>query len=444
MTTDILDEDDPRPRDHAAEQALLGSMLLGERAIDDAVDTLTGPDDYYSEAHKHIHNAIVDIHGQPKIRADPITVEAHLHKTGLLDRCGGRDYLHRLANSVPVSSNADWYAGIVRDTAKLRRIYETTTRAANRARAREDPDDIIDAAIAELQALIIDAPADAPKLSVADRWDDFVDQLEAGEDPNALDTPWKDMNEVTSFKPGDVIAVGAETSGGKSLLGFNCAAHVALRRQRPVLVASMEMGGTELLARLTAAEAGVDLSRLVNRQLLESDWERIARVAERLRGADNFVLDDSPGLSLSKIRARIRWMTSKGTPPALVVADYLQLITPEGPGGRNRTQEVADISRGLKLMAMEFKVPILALAQFNRGQVGRKPLVTDFKDSSQIEQDSNVILLISKDIPDDPSNPAPDNGIRHVEVAKNRNGPRGREVELQQQGHYARLVSLAR
>jgi replicative DNA helicase len=136
-------------------------------------------------------------------------------------------------------------------------------------------------------------------------------------------------------------------------------------------------------------------------------------------------------------------MTSKGTPPALVVADYLQLITPEGPGGRNRTQEVADISRGLKLMAMEFKVPILALAQFNRGQVGRKPLVTDFKDSSQIEQDSNVILLISKDIPDDPSNPGPDNGIRHVEVAKNRNGPRGREVDLQQQGHFARLVSLA-
>jgi replicative DNA helicase len=264
MTTepDTLDEDDPRPRDHAAEQALLGSMLLGERAIDDAVDTLTGPGDYYTEAHKHIHNTILELHGQPGIRADPITVEAHLHKTGLLERCGGRGYLYRLANSVPVSSNADWYAGIVRDTAKLRRIYETATRIAQRARAREDPDDILDTAIADLQAMILDAPAEAPKLSVADRWDDFVDQLEAGEDPNALDTPWKDMNEVTSFKPGDVIAVGAETSGGKSLLGFNCAAHVALRRQRPVLVAAGEPAapgirlGADRPRRRTAARRG--------------------------------------------------------------------------------------------------------------------------------------------------------------------------------------------
>lgn len=441
---DILEDEDRRPRDIASEQALLGSMLLGERAIDDAVDTLAGPGDYYRESHSHIHTAILEVHGQPDIRVDPITVGAELAKRGLLERCGNRSYLHQLTNSVPVSANADWYAGIVRDTAKLRRIHEIATRTLRRVLTQgEDPDDILDTTIAELQTVIVNEPRDAAKLSVADRWDAFVDELEAGADPNALDTPWKDLNEVTSFKPGDLIAVGAETSGGKSLLGFNCAAHVALRHKRPVLVASMEMGGTELLARLTAAEASVNLTRLVNRKLIEPDWERIAAVADRLSSADNFILDDSPGLSLSKIRARIRWMHSKGTPPALVVADYLQLISPEGSGSRNRTQEVADISRGLKLMAMEFQVPVIALAQFNRGQVGRKPLVSDFKDSSQIEQDSSVILLISKDIPDDPANPGPDNGVRHLEVGKNRNGPRGREIDLEQQGHYARLVSLS-
>lgn len=442
----LEDDDDPRPRDIPTEQALLGSMLLGERAIDDAADILNSSADYYRKAHEHIHNAILEVHGQPKTVVDPISVGRVLEQRGQLELCGGAAYLHRLAGTVPVAANADVYAEIVRDTAKLRRIWELTTRATWHTLERRNPEEILDQLLAELQALSVDQPAEAPKLSVGERWDDFIDQLEAGQDPNALDTPWADLNEVTSLKPGDLITVGAETSGGKSLLGFNCAAHVALRRGKPVLVASMEMGGNELLARLTAAEASVNLSRLVNRQLIEPDWERIARVSDKLRNATNFILDDSSGLTLSKIRARVRWMHSKGIPPALVVADYLQLITPEGSSSRNRTQEVADISRGLKLLAMEFQVPVLALAQFNRGQVGRKPLVSDFKDSSQVEQDSNVILLISKDIPegDDPNNPAPDNGIRFVEVGKNRNGPRGRVVDLEQQGHYARLVSRSR
>lgn len=442
-----LEDEDPRPRDIATEMALLGSMLHGsERAIDDADQILTGSGDYYRDTHSLIHEAILEVHGRPKVAVDPITVGAELDKRGQLERIGGRHELHKLVNSVPVAANADFYAAIVRDMAKLRAIYELTTRATRRTLERDNPEDILDQLLADLQALSVNEPAEAPKLSVGERWDDFIDQLEAGEDPNALDTPWKDVNEVTSLKPGDLIVAGAETGGGKSLLGFNCAAHVALRRNKPVLVASMEMGGTELLARLTAAEASVNLSRLVNRQLIEADWERIARVSDRLRNATNFMLDDSPGLSLSKIRARVRWMHSRGMPPALVVADYLQLITPEGSAGKNRTQEVAGISRGLKLLAMEFQVPVLALAQFNRGQTGRKPLVSDFKDSSQIEQDSNVILLISKDIPegDDPNNPAPDNGIRYVEVGKNRNGPRGRIVDLEQQGHYARLVSRSR
>lgn len=442
-----LEEVDPRPHDIGTEMALLGSMLLGgERAIDDACDILASSADYYRDAHSWIHDAIVEVHGTPKTEVDPISVGRELKKRGQLELCQGVEYLHRLANSVPVAANADVYAEEVRDLAKLRAIWEITTRATRHALERRNPEEILDRLLADLQALSVDQPAEAPKLSVGERWDDFIDQLEAGQDPNALDTPWADLNEVTNLKPGDLVVAGAETGGGKSLLGFNLAAHVALRREKPVLVASMEMGGTELLARLTASEASVNLSRLVKRELIDEDWNRIARVSERLRNATNFILDDSSGLTLSKIRARVRWMHSKGTPPALIVADYLQLITPEGKAGKNRTQEVADISRGLKLLAMEFQVPVLALAQFNRGQVGRKPLVSDFKDSSQIEQDSNVILLISRDVPenDDPNNPAPDNGIRFVEVGKNRNGPRGRIVDLEQQGHYARLVSRSR
>lgn len=230
-----------------------------------------------------------------------------------------------------------------------------------------------------------------------------------------------------------------------SLLGMNLAAHIALRRGKPVLVASMEMTRKELLARLTAAEAGVKLDHLVRRKLTDDDWQRIAKVSDRLANAHNFILDDSPALTVPKIRARVRWMVSQGTPPALVVVDYMQLISPDGGkgGDGNRAQEVAKISRGLKLIADEFAVPVIALAQFNRGSVGRKPLVTDFKDSSQIEQDASVILLLHRELAADGSDTGPRAGQVDLIVGKNRNGNQGREITLNFQGEFGRLRSMA-
>lgn len=230
-----------------------------------------------------------------------------------------------------------------------------------------------------------------------------------------------------------------------SLLGMNLAAHVAMTRGKPVLVASLEMGGSELMARLTAAEATVDLDRLVRRKLEESDWQKIFRASDRMQNAGNFVLDDSPNLTLGKIRARMRWMASNGSSPAMVVADYLQLMTPDSPSAQaNRTQEVAQISRGLKLLAMEFEIPVIALAQFNRGAAGRQPVVTDFKDSSSIEQDSNVILLMHRPLCEDGSDQGDRAGEVDLIVAKNRNGASGRIVPLSFQGHYARIRSMAK
>jgi replicative DNA helicase len=206
----------------------------------------------------------------------------------------------------------------------------------------------------------------------------------------------------------------------------------------------MEMGGSELMARLTAAEAGVNLDSLVRRRITEIDWKRIAKISDRLSNAHNFVLDDSPSLTLGKIRARLRWMTSLGNAPAIVVADYLQLLTPENSRGpKNRTQEVSEISRGLKLIAMEFKIPVVALAQFNRGAVGRRPLLSDFKESSAIEQDSNIVLLLHRELAEDGTDTGPKAGQVEVTVAKNRNGAAGRIVDLAFQGHMARLSSMA-
>jgi replicative DNA helicase len=435
-----------QPNDTEAEQAVLGSMLLSQHAIDRMI-AIVEPDAFYRPAHQTVFITITDLYGRsrnPKI--DPITVGAELERLGELVKIGGQPYLHRLVAAVPTVANAERYAEIVRDKAMLRSVIETSTRAAARAYAQQDTaTEILDDAMAEFQGAATGASPLEVKLSVGDRWATFLDELEAGKDPNALDTPWHDLNEVVELKPGQLVTVGAATGGGKSLFGMNLASHVAIRRNRPVLVASMEMGGSELMARLTAAEVSVDLDRLIRRKLNDHDWARVIKASDRMQNARNFILDDSPNLTLSKIRARLRWMAGHGQPAAMVVADYLQLMTPEGSsGGGNRAQEVALISRGLKLMAMEFEIPVIALAQFNRNSVGRQPLVTDFKDSSAIEQDSNVIVLLHRPLADDGSDTGDRSGEIDVIVAKNRNGPNGRIIPLAFQGHYARLQNFHR
>lgn len=447
MTEPLADLAKMPPHNLEAEQAVLGGMLLSQSAIEDAESVLAGPADFYRPAHATIYSAITALHGQHrKPIIDPITVGAELESIGELRRVGGPSYLHTLVQSTPTAANAGYYAEIVREQAQLRAVIEAATRAAQRAYLRNaEAAEILDAAMADFQAAAAGNAATETKLSVADRWLGFIDELEAGRDPNALSTPWPDLNEVVDLKPGQLITVGAATGGGKSLLGMNLASHVALTIGKPVLVASMEMSGVELMARLTSAEAGVDLERLVRRQLEDADWQRIFRAAPRLQNAANFILDDSPSLTLSKIRARMRWMASQGTPAALVVADYLQLLTPENNRGgeKSRAAEVAELSRGLKLLAMEFGVPVVALAQFNRNAVGRQPVVSDFKDSSGIEQDSNVIILMHRPLCEDGSDVGPRSGEVELIVAKNRNGPSGRIVPLAFQGRLGRLRSIA-
>lgn len=435
------------PHDREAEMAVLGAMLLSRSVIDPIAAILSDAADFYMPRHQTVYRTITDLYARsrdPKI--DTITVAAELLATGELAKIGGAAYLHTLVAAVPAVSSATYYAEIIRERAQLRTVLEATRRATSRAlTAALTAAEILDAAMADLQAAATGTTTTDVRLSVSDRWMGFVDELEAGADPRALDTPWMDLNEVVELKPGQLVTVGAATGGGKSLLGMNLAAHVALTRSKPALVASMEMGGSELMARLTAAESGVVLDRLIRRKLEQSDWEKIFKAAPRLQNASNFILDDSPNLTIGKIRARMRWMASTGNPPAIVVADYLQLMTPENAKpNANRANEVAELSRGLKLLAMEFEIPVIALAQFNRGAAGRQPVVTDFKDSSAIEQDSNVIVLMHRPINEDGTPNDDRAGEIDLIVAKNRNGASGRIVPLIFQGHYARLRSMAR
>lgn len=433
------------PNDPEAERAVLGATLFDNTLIDGIAATIR-PGDMWQPAHQTIYGAILHMHGDaaaPPI--DPITLAAQLRADGDLERVGGASYLHDLAQAVPTVGHAPRYAEIIAEQARLRTVLAAATRAVTAVQRREfTADEIIEQAMGELQAAA-SGTDDTKPLDVAARWLDFLFELEAGRDPRALDTPWHDLNQVVELKPGQLVTVGATTGGGKSLFGMNLAAHVALTRGRPVLVASMEMGGSELMARLTSAEASVDLNKLIQRKLDDHDWVKILKSGDRLQNASNFVLDDTSNLTVSRIRARMRWMATQGMAPAMVVADYLQLLTPEGvKASHNRAQEVAEISRGLKLLAMEFEIPVIALAQFNRNHVGRQPLMSDFKDSSAIEQDSNVILLLHRPLAEDGTDTGERAGEIDLIVAKNRNGASGRIVQLTFQGHYARLRSMGR
>ncbi|MFJ9771197.1 replicative DNA helicase [Kitasatospora sp. NPDC101157] len=439
---------DPRPRDLAAERAVIGAMLLSRRAVDEIAPVLGDGEAFYHPAHAKIYETVLRLHDNPGgVAADPITVAAALRTSGELLLVGGETYLHTCVSAVPTAANGVDYADIVHEVWQLRRMYEIGHRLTVRARMPEaSPDEVAAAVLAEVQALFGNgAGGKVEKLSVAERWEGFVDELEQEDDPSALDTPWPDLNEHIQFKPKEVTVVGAATSGGKSLLAINQAAHVAFRRRQPVVVFSIEMGGNELLGRITSSEANIELSKLVRRKLDDLEWRKIARISDRMTSeeAANFVIDDSPSITIPKIRSRIRWMVSQDRKPALVVVDYAQIVKPHGPNaGKNRTQDVANISIGMKEIADEFEVPVLLLAQFNRGAVGRQPLVSDFKDSSQIEQDASTVLLLHRELDEEGNDTGANAGKVMVIIAKNRNGQRGVETWLQFEGRYASLRNL--
>lgn len=440
-------EADPRPRDLAAERAVIGAMLLSRRAVDEIAPVLGTGTAFYHPAHETIYTAILRLHDSPAGNADPITVAAALRTTGELLLVGGENYLHQCISAVPTAVNGLDYAHIVHEVWQLRQMYEIGHRLTQRARMPEaSPDEVAAAVLAEVQGLFSQgAGGKVERLSVADRWEGFVDELEQEDDPTALDTPWPDLNAHIQLKPKQVIVVGAATSGGKSLLALNQAAHVAFRKKLPVLAVSIEMGGNELLSRLTSSEANIEMDALTRRKLADNDWKKIARVSDRMTSTEaaNFIIDDSPSITVPKIRSRIRWMISQDRKPALVVVDYAQIVQPTGPNaGKNRTVDVANISLGMKGIADEFEVPVLLLAQFNRGAVGRQPLVSDFKDSSQIEQDASTVLLLHRELDEEGNDTGPNAGKVMVIIAKNRNGRRGVETWLQFEGRFASLRNL--
>ena len=384
------------PQDLAAEQSVLGGMLLSKDAIADVVEVLS-PTDYYRPAHELIHSAILDLYarGEP---ADPITVASELVKRGEITRVGGPSYLHTLVNSVPTAANAEYYAEIVHERAVLRRLVEAGTRIAQMGYAAEgDVDEIVNAAQAEIYA-VTEQRTNEDYAPLGDIMEGALDEIESigsrSGQMSGVPTGFADLDSLTNgLHPGQMIVVAARPAMGKSTLALDFARSCSVKHKIPSVFFSLEMGRNEIAMRLLSAEARVALHHMRSGNMTDEDWTRLARRMPELNDSPLYI-DDSPNLSMMEIRAKCRRLKQRND-LRLVVIDYLQLMT--GGGARrpeSRQQEVSEMSRNLKLLAKELELPVIALSQLNRGpeqRTDKRPMVSDLRESGCVTAGTRLL-----------------------------------------------------
>ncbi|MFE2585447.1 replicative DNA helicase [Streptomyces sp. NPDC059378] len=431
------------PHDLDAEQSVLGGMLLSRDAIGEVTELITAAD-FYKPAHETIYSAILGVYakGEP---ADPITIAAELTKRGELNKIGGASYLHTLVQTVPTAANAEYYAEIVHERAVLRRLTEAGTRIAQLGYSAEgELDDIVAKAQTEVLAAVearTGTATGSPISSIIERVVDQVGTL-TDDEITGVPTGLTDLDSLTKgWQPGQLIVLAARPAMGKSTVALDFARAAAIQHGRSVAFFSLEMSEDEIGMRLLSAEARVGLHHLRGGTVTDEDWARIGRRLPAI-GEARLHVDDSPGLSVADIRTRTRRLASREGLD-LVIVDYLQLLTPASRRGASRQEEVAAMSRGLKLLAKSLRVPVIALSQLNRGseqREGKKPVVSDLRESGAIENDADMVVLLHRE--DAYEKETPRAGEADLIVGKHRNGPTA-TITVAFQGHYSRFVDMA-
>ena len=436
------------PQDIAAEQSVLGGMMLSKDAIADVIEVLRGVD-FYRPAHELVFEAVLDLYGRGE-PADAVTVAAELTKRGELSRAGGPAYLHTLISSVPTAANAGYYARIVRERAVLRRLVEAGTKIVQLGfggadgRGGGDVDEIVNAAQAEVYA-VTERRASEDYVPLGEIIEGTIDEIEAsshrGDGMIGIPTGFADLDRLTNgLHPGQMIVVAARPAMGKSTMGLDIARAAAIHHQMPAVIFSLEMGRNEITMRLLSAEARIPLQDMRKGTMREEHWTRLARTMGEVSEAPLFI-DDSPNMSLMEIRAKCRRLKQRHG-LKLVIVDYLQLMT-SGKRVESRQQEVSEFSRALKLLAKELEVPVIAISQLNRGpeqRTDKKPQMSDLRESGSIEQDADMVILLHRE--DAYEKESPRAGEADFIVAKHRNGPTD-TITVAFQGHYSRFVDMA-
>jgi replicative DNA helicase len=431
------------PHDVAAEQCVLGGMLISKDAISDVMEVIR-PQDHYRPAHQLVHEAILELYGRGE-PADAVTVADLLTKRSDLGRIGGATYLHTLIASVPTAANAGYYARIVRERAILRRLVEAGTRIVQLGYNGDgDADELVDRAEAEIYG-VTERRVSEDYLPLAEIMPGALDEIEAigsrGGVMTGVPTGFADLDALTNgLHPGQMIVIAARPAIGKSTLALDLARAATVKHGLPTVIFSLEMSRNEITMRLLSAEARVPLHAMRTGQMGEEDWARLARRMSEVVDAPLYI-DDSPNMSMMEIRAKCRRLKQRHD-LRLVIIDYLQLMS-SPRRVENRQQEVSDMSRSLKLLAKELDVPVVAISQLNRGPEQRndkRPLLSDLRESGSIEQDSDVVILLHRE--DAYERESPRAGEADLIVAKHRNGPTT-TVTVAFQGHYSRFVDMA-
>ncbi|WP_017584301.1 replicative DNA helicase [Nocardiopsis valliformis] len=440
----MTDETRMPPHNIQAEQSVLGGMLISADAAVNVMAMLTA-DHFYRPAHQLIYTAICDLLNRAE-PVDAVSVEAELTRCGEAVRVGGAPYLHTLTEVIPTAANATYYAKIVRDRALLRRLVEVGTRAAQLGYLGEgEALDVVDRIQGEIMSL-----TQGTTTETGTRADGLMQLVVDGAESRAkrgpgtlvgLPSGFADLDALTSgFTPGQLVIIGARPSVGKSTLALDVARANAIGAGHPTAFFSLEMGEEELGQRLISAQGKIPLHIIKDSSLMtEDDWARMGKASLKISEAPLIVHDKI--MMLSAIRAEIRRLhRTEGV--RLVVVDYLQLVDTDGKK-ENRTQEVGEISRALKLLAKELGITIIALSQLNRGSEQRqdkRPMLSELRESGSLEQDADMVILIYREDVHDKDSPR--GGEADLMVVKHRNGSTC-DVTVAFQGHYSRFVDMA-
>ncbi|WP_041315734.1 replicative DNA helicase [Saccharothrix espanaensis] len=433
------------PQDLAAEQSVLGGMLLSKDAIADVVEVLA-PNDFYRPAHQAVYDCVLDLYGRGE-PADPITVSAELERRGELLRVGGAPYLHTLIATVPTAANASYYAEIVAEKAVLRRLVEAGTRIVQlgyNGAEGADVDEVVDRAQAAIYE-VTERRTTEDYVVLEELLQPTMDEIDAiasrGGSSLGIPTGFADLDELTNgLHPGQMIIVAARPGVGKSTLGLDFARSCSVKHGLTSAIFSLEMSKTEIVMRMLSAEAKIRLGDMRGGRMSDDDWTRLARRMSEISEAPMFV-DDSPNLTMMEIRAKARRLKQRHD-LRLVIVDYLQLMS-SGKRSESRQQEVSEFSRNLKLIAKELEVPVIAISQLNRGpeqRTDKRPQLSDLRESGSLEQDADMVILINR--PDAWERDDPRAGEADLIIAKHRAGPTA-TITVAHQLHYSRFADLA-
>lgn len=430
------------PQNVEAEQAVLGAMMLEHNAVVAAMEKLR-PSDFYRDVHKTIFEAMEHLHHDNK-EVDVITLPEELRRMKKLDDVGGLEYVLSLPNLVATAANIEYHANIVADKALARNIITTCTELTSEAyEGEKESEDLLDDAERRiLQISESNRKGDFSPVGVVveETLDKITKLYENKAGITGLPTGFRDLDRLTSgLQPSDLILVAARPSMGKTAFTLNIAQNVGVKQHKTVAFFSLEMSQEQLVQRLLCQIAHIDSQKLRTGQLnSDEEWTKLTDACDKLYQAPIYI-DDTPGISVTEMRSKARRLKAEHGLD-LIIVDYLQLM--QGRNSESRQQEISEISRSLKALARELKVPLIALSQLSRSVESRqdkRPMLSDLRESGALEQDADIVSFLYRE--DYYDKETENQHITEVILAKHRNGPVG-SVKLYFKGEYTLFLNL--